>query len=76
MRNYVLMMPWTVIISKIASVILDLQKYEDLQYEDFLSILRTSETTKIRQKMGQNKSNTPGFFKELIFQKFSYSFKP
>ena len=48
-------MPRTVIFSKIASVILDMEKLEDCLIEDFLSILNPSEIT-ILQKMYQNKS--------------------
>ena len=39
-------MPRTVIFSKIASVILDMEKLEDCLSEDFLSILKPSEITK------------------------------
>ena len=55
MCNWVWKMPRTVIFSKIASVILDMEKLEDCLSEDFLSILKPSEITK-RQKMDQNKS--------------------
>lgn len=44
-------MPRTVIFSKIASVILDKQKSEDDLTEDFLSIMKTTEITKIGQKL-------------------------
>ena len=46
MGNLVLKMSRTVIFSKIASVILDMEKSEDLQQEDFLSILKPSEITR------------------------------
>ena len=46
MRKYVLMTSSTVIFSKITSVILELQKSEAYQIEDFLSILKLSEITK------------------------------
>ena len=48
----------TVISSKIASVILDKQKSEDDLSGDFLSIMKTTEITKIHEKMDQNKSIT------------------
>ena len=40
-------MLWTVIITKIASLILEKEKSEDVLTEDFLSILKPSEITKI-----------------------------
>ena len=46
----------TVISSKIASSILELQKSEVVWNEDILSIMKTSEITKILQKTDQNKS--------------------
>ena len=46
----------TVISSKIASSILELQKSEIVWNEDILSIMKTSEITKILQKTDQNKS--------------------
>ena len=43
-------MPRTVIFSKIASVILDMEKLKDCLIEDFLSILNPSEITKFFKK--------------------------
>ena len=45
-------MPRTVIFSKIASVILDMEKLEDCLSEDFLSILKTSEITLTSGRIG------------------------
>ena len=46
MQKYVQMMTQAVIFFKTTCLILELQKSEVLQNEDFLSILRTSEITK------------------------------
>ena len=46
MQKYVLMMTRAVIIFKNTCLILELQKSEGLQNEDFLSILQTQEITK------------------------------
>ena len=46
-------MPRTVIFSKIASVILDMENLEDCLREDFLSILKTTEITKIMDQESQ-----------------------
>ena len=46
MQKYILMMSRAVIIFKTTCLILELQKSEGLQNEDFLSILKTSEITK------------------------------
>ena len=46
MQKYVEVMTRAVIIFKNTCLILELQKSEDLQDEDFLSILKTSEITK------------------------------
>ena len=50
MRKYVLKLPHIVISSNIASVILVLKISKTDQTEDFLSILKPSEITKIHQK--------------------------
>ena len=50
-------MPRTVIISKFTSAILDFQKSEGLPTEDFLSIMKPSEITKVYQKLDRNKSS-------------------
>ena len=50
MRNYVLKLARAVITSKITSVILDKQKSEDDLTEDFLSILKRLEITKLFYK--------------------------
>ena len=44
------MAKWTVVSSKIASVILESQKFEVVLNDDFLSILKLSEITKILQQ--------------------------
>ena len=67
MCNCVLKMPWTVISSKIASVILELQKSEVVWSEDFLSILKPSEITKIKEKIQSKSSNYDDNSKILYF---------
>ena len=56
MQKYVLMMTRAVIIFKNTCLILELEKSEGLQNEDFLSILKMSEITKILQKHIKSKS--------------------
>ena len=58
MQNNVLKKPWGLIFLKIASPILDRQNSKEDQTEDFLSILKPSEITKIYRKMDRNKSIT------------------
>ena len=51
MENYVLKLPRTLILHKITSVILEMEKLNHLLNEDFLSILKPSEITKILQNI-------------------------
>ena len=51
MENYVLKLPRAPILHKITSVILEMEKLNHLLNEDFLSIMKPSEITKILKKI-------------------------